>query len=176
MEDQIKCPKCGSTQIHAEKQGFSAGKAVAGAIVAGGVGLAAGSIGSGKIVITCLKCGHQFKPGEGDTFRQIKDSPSVDITYKEGEANIIICSQCGGKTIYGHKYCCECGKGIASNDKTELCSQPLPISTCKFCKQLSTNVGKYCSKCGKEKANQNSGCAGVVLLFIIVTVSLIAIL
>lgn len=29
MEDQIKCPKCGSTQIHADKNGFSAGKTVA---------------------------------------------------------------------------------------------------------------------------------------------------
>lgn len=63
MEDNIKCPKCGSSQISANKKGFSAGKAVAGAIVAGGIGLAAGGIGSDKVIITCLKCGHQFKPG-----------------------------------------------------------------------------------------------------------------
>lgn len=49
MEDSIKCPKCGSTQIHTDKKGFSTGKAVAGAIVAGPFGLAAGAIGKNKI-------------------------------------------------------------------------------------------------------------------------------
>lgn len=176
MADQIKCPKCKSTQIHAEKQGFSAGKAVAGAIVAGGIGLAAGGIGSDKIVITCLKCGHQFKPGEGDTSLTIKNTPSVEITYKEGEANIIICSQCGSKTTYGHKYCCECGKSFTAEDKGELCNEPLSLSTCNLCKQLTTKSGKYCSKCGKEKTMKNNGCVGVVLLFIIMAGSLIAIL
>jgi ribosomal protein S27E len=63
MEDQIKCGKCGSTQITAQKKGFSIGKAAAGAILTGGIGLAAGAIGSGKIIITCLNCGNQFKPG-----------------------------------------------------------------------------------------------------------------
>lgn len=63
QKDNIKCPKCGSSQISANKKGFSAGKAVAGAVIAGGIGLAAGSIGSDKVIITCLKCGHQFKPG-----------------------------------------------------------------------------------------------------------------
>lgn len=70
MEDNIKCPKCGSSQISANKKGFSAGKAVAGAIVAGGIGLAAGGIGSDKVIITCLKCGHQFKPGEQASTKQ----------------------------------------------------------------------------------------------------------
>lgn len=63
QKDNIICPKCGSSQISANKKGFSAGKAVAGAVVAGGIGLAAGGIGSDKVIITCLKCGHQFKPG-----------------------------------------------------------------------------------------------------------------
>lgn len=64
-DDKIHCPKCGSVQITYNKKGFSAGKAVAGAIVAGGIGLAAGGIGSDKIICTCLKCGKQFKPEEG---------------------------------------------------------------------------------------------------------------
>ena len=49
-EDNVKCPKCGSAQVHAEKRGWS---------------FSTGMIGSGKIVLTCLKCGHKFKPGEG---------------------------------------------------------------------------------------------------------------
>lgn len=65
MEDQIHCPKCGSTQITANKNGFSGQKAVAGAILTGGIGLLAGTIGSKNILITCLSCGKKFKPGEG---------------------------------------------------------------------------------------------------------------
>ncbi len=63
--DQIHCPKCGSTQITANKKGFSGRKAVAGAVLTGGIGILAGTIGSKKIIITCLNCGKQFKPGEG---------------------------------------------------------------------------------------------------------------
>src|SRR5947207_365851 len=51
-EDSVKCPECGSSQVHAEKRGWN---------------VWTGMIGSGKIVLTCLKCGHKFKPGEGAT-------------------------------------------------------------------------------------------------------------
>lgn len=67
MAPEIKCPKCESTQITANKKGFSATKAIGGAILTGGIGIVAGAIGSGKIKITCLSCGHQFKPGEDFT-------------------------------------------------------------------------------------------------------------
>lgn len=63
MSEEIKCPRCKSNQITANKKGFSVGKAAAGALLTGGVGLLAGTIGSNKVVITCLACGHQFKPG-----------------------------------------------------------------------------------------------------------------
>ncbi len=60
----IKCPKCSSDQLTANQKGFSGGKALAGAVLTGGVGLLAGTIGSKDIIITCLACGNQFKPGE----------------------------------------------------------------------------------------------------------------
>lgn len=41
------CPKCKSTSIHAEKRGWK---------------LTTGFIGSSKIIITCLNCGHKWKP------------------------------------------------------------------------------------------------------------------
>jgi hypothetical protein len=50
-EEKVKCRKSGSTQVHAEKRGWSPWT---------------GMIGSGKIVLTCLKCGNKFKPGEGN--------------------------------------------------------------------------------------------------------------
>lgn len=64
MEAQIQCTKCRSTQLSANKKGFSGKKAVAGAVLTGGIGLLAGTLGSNKIIITCLNCGNQFKPGD----------------------------------------------------------------------------------------------------------------
>lgn len=43
------CPKCYSTSLSANKRGWN---------------LTTGFIGAGKIVVTCLKCGHKFKPGK----------------------------------------------------------------------------------------------------------------
>jgi len=48
-DDRVKCPKCGSTDVHAEKRGWN---------------VLLGFIGSWNIIITCLKCGHRFEPGE----------------------------------------------------------------------------------------------------------------
>ena len=62
---EIRCPVCGSNQLSANKKGFSGKKAVAGVVLTGGLGLLAGTLGSNKILITCLACGHRFKAGEG---------------------------------------------------------------------------------------------------------------
>ncbi|AGK98011.1 hypothetical protein [Clostridium pasteurianum] len=72
-DSPIKCPKCGSTQITANKKDLGAGKAimggmiggVAGGLIGGSIGLIGGSIGKNKLIITCLKCGHQWKAGKG---------------------------------------------------------------------------------------------------------------
>lgn len=56
------CPKCGSTSISAEKQGFGFGKAAAGVWAFGALGALAGSVGAKKVTATCLNCGHQWKP------------------------------------------------------------------------------------------------------------------
>lgn len=58
------CPKCGSTSLSANKKGFGLGKAAAGALIAGPIGLIGGTLGSNKIEVTCLNCGHKFKPGK----------------------------------------------------------------------------------------------------------------
>lgn len=89
-ENLIHCPKCNSTQVTATKKGFSGKKAVAGAILTGGIGLLAGTIGSNKIKITCLSCGHEFRPGEGKTaltdndMKKVEQQPSkIDELRKE---------------------------------------------------------------------------------------------
>jgi len=67
QNDEIRCPKCNSNQLTANKKGFSGTKAVVGGLLTGGVGLLAGTIGSNKVKITCLACGNEFKPGQGKT-------------------------------------------------------------------------------------------------------------
>ncbi len=58
------CPKCHSTALTANKKGFGFGKAIAGGMISLPVGIISGAVGSRKIQITCLKCGHQFSPGQ----------------------------------------------------------------------------------------------------------------
>ena len=58
----VYCPKCYSTQITANKKGFSLGKAAAGSLIPGGVLL--GAVGKNKIEVTCLKCGNKWKAGK----------------------------------------------------------------------------------------------------------------
>ena len=45
----VQCPRCNSTQVHAGKRGWK---------------LFSGFIGSSNVIITCLECGKQFRPGE----------------------------------------------------------------------------------------------------------------
>lgn len=61
-EGIVYCPKCYSTDITANKKGFSLGKAAAGSLIAGGVLL--GAVGKNKIEVTCLKCGNKWKAGK----------------------------------------------------------------------------------------------------------------
>ena len=77
-KDKIKCYKCGSTELTAQKEGYSGGKALGGALLTGGIGLLAGTIGSKKINITCLKCGHKFKPGED----KVNEQKRVEVIRK----------------------------------------------------------------------------------------------
>jgi hypothetical protein len=60
----IRCPKCYSDQVAAGQKGLGFGKAAAGAVLLGQVGLLGGFWGSSKIKVTCLNCGHQWEPGK----------------------------------------------------------------------------------------------------------------
>ena len=56
-----RCPKCGCQYLTTDKKGFGLGKAIVGTVLAGPAGALAGFIGSRRLKLTCLKCGHSWK-------------------------------------------------------------------------------------------------------------------
>ena len=60
------CPQCRGklTAISERTGGFSAGKAVVGAVVAGPVGVAAGALGKKLVTLQCTKCGYTIETDE----------------------------------------------------------------------------------------------------------------
>ena len=64
--EEVVCPKCHSNQISANAQGFNETAATIGMLTGNMVtGIGMGMSGSGKIMITCIKCGNKFKAGDG---------------------------------------------------------------------------------------------------------------
>lgn len=60
-DEMMKCPRCGSTSLSGNKKGYGVGKGVVGAALLGPIGLVAGNIGSGEVMVTCMKCGYKFR-------------------------------------------------------------------------------------------------------------------
>jgi hypothetical protein len=92
--ENIQCPKCHSSQITANKKGFSVGNAAKG-VAAGLVGVPGGVLwglkGKDKIIITCLNCGHQFKPGEGKSIQStvVNSNYPNAVTYKPNYVELL---------------------------------------------------------------------------------------
>lgn len=57
----VRCPICFSKNVRIREKGFSVGKAAAGVVLTGGVGLIAGLHGRKKLFAHCLNCGHEWK-------------------------------------------------------------------------------------------------------------------
>ena len=58
----VFCPRCRSTQIIADKRGFSWGWGLFGFFMFPGLGLLLGFCGSQKPRVKCLSCRHKWKP------------------------------------------------------------------------------------------------------------------
>lgn len=95
QEEYLCCPICGSHELHAEHKGFSGGKALAGAILTGGIGLLAGTIGSKDTQITCLKCGKKFKAGEAIAVRNSDEEAKLKEKLEKNLKKNFVCSSCG---------------------------------------------------------------------------------
>jgi len=62
--EPVRCPRCGSTQIHAGKKGYDTGAGCCGALLIGPLGLLCGATDSNAVTVTCLNCGHSWPAGE----------------------------------------------------------------------------------------------------------------
>lgn len=171
------CPKCGSIQLHSDKKGYSLKKGAIGWFVTGGVGLLGGLIGSNKIVITCLSCGHSFKPGEGRVLEgqtqynntEVQNQYSTEGINKEVETikenqkpkelsqsiknkNIkrkkVICSECNSINELHFKFCRVCGVKIDVS-KMEMVNngQNFEYMKCPKCYQRTPMPSKKCKYC-----------------------------
>ncbi len=59
----VCCPKCWSTQFSSDRKGYGWVKGLTLGVATGGLGLLGGFHGSRKVLLTCLKCGHQWRAG-----------------------------------------------------------------------------------------------------------------
>jgi len=160
---EIVCPKCSSNQLTANKKGFSGAKAVGGAILIGGIGLWAGTIGSGNIIITCLACGKKFKPGEGkivtiDNHSPISTTVKKTISTASEKENRIVCSECQTKNFTNHQYCKNCKKELNEQDERIISAKTVQLLACSNCKKLAPKDGKFCPHCRTPIELPKSGC------------------
>lgn len=148
---ELYCKKCGSDQLTANTKGFSAGKAIVGGVLTGGVGLLAGFHGKGKVIITCLSCGNKFKPGEGSTtpiktHQEIIESLPVDLLN-------IAKTEGFNKAVVYYSKVKEVTISVAFKEVSEILPEYSPNASIN-----NTTTGKV----------DNSGCAVVVFVIIFV--------
>lgn len=160
---EIVCPKCGSNQLTANKKGFSGTKAVGGAILTGGIGILAGTIGSNNILITCLACGKRFKPGEGKKVTTYNQDSTISTKNKinlesNTKGNRIICCDCQTENFINHKFCKNCKKELNDQDSRINSRETIPLFACTQCKNLAPKDGKFCPHCKSPLNAPKSGC------------------
>ena len=140
----LACPFCGSKHIHPEKEGYSGLKGAAGYLTIGAIGLLAGTHGSHNIRITCQSCGEHFPADK---------AKHVDLR--------------NAKQVYGDEY----GKYM------DVVNQGRILEAVKMYKD-DHNCGLKEAKDAIDKMRgvsvnnaDNSGCAAVIALFIMVAAS-----
>lgn len=133
QEEYLCCPKCGSRELHAEHKGFSGGKALAGALITGGIGLLAGTMGSRDTQITCLKCGNKFKAGEA---KVVRNNPNTNVNAEEAEVLDKVNSQGMLVAVKWYKETHNCGLAEAKDAVDAICA--------KHVGELSNTSGTGC--------------------------------
>jgi len=145
IQEYLCCPKCNSTEIHSEHKGFSGGKALAGVLLTGGIGILAGTIGSKDIQLTCLKCGNKFQAGEG---KIITSNKIGKISYNEEKVVELLKE---GKTYEA--------TNIIQSENTHILATDIVTEITSLGKKHHIEIKPY---------NPPSGCMGLVVLFFVI--------
>lgn len=161
-EEYLCCPKCMSKELHAQHKGFSGGKALAGVVLTGGIGLLAGTIGSKDVQITCLKCGNKFKSGDAKTTSLKQISSKKDELEKE--IIELFCEKGSDvNTYFKAQSLCKERLGLSdteTNSFLDKCIEKIP-------ENLTIEQRERHSKKQDEILNKNTGCFGIFLLLLL---------
>lgn len=155
-EEYVFCPKCMSTHVHTEQKGFSGGKALAGAVAFGGIGLLAGTIGSKNVNITCLKCGHKFKAG--DAF--IATKKERDEILSEFEAAVVNGDKLNAVKVLNERLHWNTSQSFRFMDDY-LAGHP------ELKEKMLSNVSK-----SSEDNIKSVGCILLIIIFVIIIISI----
>lgn len=63
-EKHVYCPYCLGEKLMYGEAGFSGGKALVGSVLAGPIGVLAGTLGKNDLQISCMECGSRFEVKE----------------------------------------------------------------------------------------------------------------
>lgn len=91
-EDAAKCPRCNSTQLHAEKISYYHAT-------------------SNKIMISCLKCGYQYKLKK----QPVPDRLSIHLLERAKDF-YVTCPNCGKLSSTACYACPKCGRKFLQED------------------------------------------------------------
>lgn len=136
-KDTLYCPKCNSSNLYIGRKGFSTTKAIVGKAITGSNfgGVLLGSVGANDLQITCLSCGHVFKPNEATGHKL----PS-EAEIREFEKHVIK-PENEIKERYA-PYLCDCGRFVS-----------LPI-TRPYCPSCGRWLSERHIEAGKQRQNE----------------------
>ncbi len=133
--NEIKCPRCTSSNIHADKKGFSTAKAFIWTVIENPViGALAGTLGSNKIILTCLNCGHTFNPGEQLKIKSVQERLPKGVNVNNSSISYnITCSYCGKESSTSFTNCPKCGRQFTLEETQSAKNTALKRKTSSGC-------------------------------------------
>lgn len=176
MKDaDIRCPRCGSSNIHTDKKGFKVGRSLLGGLLTGNLLVAgiSGAVGMNKIQHTCLGCGHKFNIGDGLTSKIVECDKDWKQTLEEcrisaekyrdtnkraeewmqskednrKKANLLkICPSCGFGNSFYAKYCSSCSTEL-NNCETIEGKNRFEFQKCNNCNMLTYKASRKNKYC-----------------------------
>lgn len=155
-EEIVCCPRCRSTQLSANKKGYSGTKAFLGAITVGSLGLLAGTQGSNDVILTCMACGNQFKPNEGN--KTTKDKLSIKGRPCEGAMEMLF------KGEYFKAVVAQRDAGMQLHEAKDMIDKCIPHLEDFMTEQEKSEKDITTIKNEFLKRSQNSGCVLLLLL------------